>query len=120
MQASSPALRVSIYCGAASPDLSAQNVSTCHAGALPASLANVESMVVLDASNNQLGGTLNDFAFQAAANRADLHSALRYFDIANNSFAGMRSDLSEPCPMTMQDCFGAKVTRTVYGHATLL
>ena len=58
------------------------------AGALPASLANVESMVALDVSDNQLGGTLSDFAFQAAANRADLHSALRYFDIANNSFAG--------------------------------
>ena len=40
-------------------------------------------------SNNQLGGTLSDFAFQAAANRADLHSALRYFDIGNNTFAGV-------------------------------
>ena len=67
----------------------------CHAGALPASLANVESMVVLDVGNNQLGGTLNDFAFQAAANRADLHSALRYFGIGNNSFAGMNPSLPE-------------------------
>ena len=44
--------------------------------------------MVLDVENNQLGGTLSNFAFQAAANRADLHSALRYFDIGNNSFAG--------------------------------
>lgn len=44
--------------------------------------------MVLDMNSNQLGGTLNDFAFQAAANRADLHSGLRYFDIGNNSFAG--------------------------------
>ena len=45
--------------------------------------------MVLDVENNQLGGTLSDFAFQAAANRADLHSVLRYFDIGNNSFAGV-------------------------------
>lgn len=44
--------------------------------------------MVLDASDNQLAGTLSDFAFQAAANRADLHSALRYFDVGNNSLAG--------------------------------
>ncbi len=43
---------------------------------------------MLDASDNQLAGTLSDFAFQAAANRADLHSALRYFDVSNNSLAG--------------------------------
>ena len=53
--------------------------------------------MVLDASNNQLGGTLNDFAFQAAANRADVHSALRYFAIANNSFAGMCSGICGSC-----------------------
>ena len=61
--------------------------------------------MVLDVENNQLGGTLSDFAFQAAANRADLHSALRYFDIGNNSFAGACTvDLlsAAPCDNT---CF---------------
>ena len=51
-------------------------------------------MVVMDVNSNQLGGTLNDFAFQAAANRADVHSGLRYFDIGNNSFAGMSLEIS--------------------------
>ena len=68
-----------------------QIIGRTGAGVLPASLANVETLVVLDVENNQLGGTLNDFAFEAAANRADLHSALRYFDIGNNSFAGVHS-----------------------------
>ena len=72
-------------------------MATAHAGALPASLANVESLVVMDVSSNQLGGTLNDFAFQAAANRADVHSALRYFGIGNNSFAGMSLALPVLC-----------------------
>jgi len=54
-------------------------------------------MVVMDVNSNQLGGTLNDFAFQAAANRADVHSGLRYFDIGNNSFAGMSLDIPPEC-----------------------
>ena len=58
--------------------------------------------MVLDVGNNQLGGTLNDFAFQAAAYRADVHSALRYFGIANNSFAGMSPDL--PGYLVQQRC----------------
>jgi len=44
--------------------------------------------VVLDLHNNQLSGSLNDFAFTTVANRQDLHSTLRYFDIGNNSFSG--------------------------------
>ncbi len=59
---------------------------------------------MLDVGNNQLGGTLNDFAFQAAANRADVHSALRYFGIANNSFAGMYSCLLDTESRCNQCC----------------
>lgn len=69
--------------------------------------------MVLDASDNQLAGTLSDFAFQAAANRADLHSALRYFDVSNNSLAGkalvtfgiIMDKLR--CPISMGSIWGA-------------
>lgn len=44
--------------------------------------------MVLDLHNNQLSGDLSDFAFTTVANRQDLHSMLRYFDIGNNSFSG--------------------------------
>ena len=71
--------------------------------------------MVLDASDNQLAGTLSDFAFQAAANRADLHSALRYFDVGNNSLAGkppvtfgiIMDELR--CPASTRSIWGAHV-----------
>lgn len=58
------------------------------AGNLPASLALLEDLVVLDVHNNSLSGSLDEFAFETVSNRQDLHSTLRYFDIGNNSFTG--------------------------------
>lgn len=63
----------------------------CHglcAGTLPASLALLAELVVLDVHNNTLSGSLDEFAFETVSNRQDLHSTLRYFDIGNNSFTG--------------------------------
>ncbi|CAL8465974.1 g5510 [Coccomyxa elongata] len=62
-------------------------------GELPTSLALLPQLVVLDVSMNALSGTLKDFAFATVANRADLYSTLRYFDISNNTFAGDMNDL---------------------------
>ena len=58
------------------------------AGSLPPSLALLNSLVVLDLHSNGLSGSLGEFAFQAQANRADLHSSLRYLDLGNNSLSG--------------------------------
>lgn len=58
------------------------------AGPLPASLATCNDLVVLDLHSNGLSGTLEDFAFQTQANREDLHSSLRYFDVSNNTLSG--------------------------------
>ena len=58
------------------------------AGPLPASLATLNELVVLDAHGNALSGTLAEFAFQTQANRQDLHSALRYLDLSNNTIGG--------------------------------
>ncbi len=55
---------------------------------MPTSLALLPQLVVLDVSMNALSGTLKDFAFATVANRADLYSTLRYFDISNNTFGG--------------------------------
>lgn len=57
-------------------------------GLLPSSIATVYNLVVCNLDNNVLTGTLDDFAFQTIANREDLHSRLRYLDLANNSFVG--------------------------------
>ena len=71
------------------------------AGELPASLALLPQLVVLDVSRNALTGTLKEFAFATVANRADLYSTLRYFDISNNSFAGEHrfARSRQPCCM---------------------
>ena len=58
------------------------------AGSLPPSLALLNSLVVLDLHSNGLSGSLGEFAFQVQANRADLHSSLRYLDLGNNSLSG--------------------------------
>lgn len=52
------------------------------------------NLVVCNLDNNVLTGTLDDFAFQTIANREDLHSRLRYLDLANNSFVGMHRFLA--------------------------
>ncbi|KAK9839237.1 hypothetical protein WJX81_003310 [Elliptochloris bilobata] len=57
-------------------------------GLLPSSIATMNNLVVCNLDNNVLTGTLDDFAFYTIANREDLHSRLRYFDIGNNSFVG--------------------------------
>ena len=53
------------------------------------------NLVVCNLDNNVLTGTLDDFAFQTIANREDLHSRLRYLDLANNSFVGMQRILAD-------------------------
>ena len=57
-------------------------------GALPENLAVMPSLVVADLSNNQLTGSLENYAITTQVARDDLNSPLRYLSLAGNTFTG--------------------------------
>ena len=55
---------------------------------MPQSLADLQSLVVLNANTNQLTGGLGDYAFGNVEDRNDLNSALRILDFGSNALSG--------------------------------
>lgn len=86
-------------------DPTKRHANAC-SGPLPASLATLNELVVLDLHGNALSGTLAEFAFQTQANRQDLHSALRYLDLSNNTLSGACCRLPAQSSQTHSLCIG--------------
>lgn len=51
-------------------------------------MAEMEKLVVLSLSNNQLSGDLADYAFASSEDRNDVNSALRFLDLGNTGLSG--------------------------------
>ena len=60
----------------------------CSTGTVPGSMADIETLVVLSLSSNQLTGNLGDYAFASSEDRNDLNSALRVLDFGDNALSG--------------------------------
>ena len=58
------------------------------AGTVPGSLGDLQQLIVLDLSSNQVSGDLCDFAIQTSIGDNNLNSVLRFFSTANNSLSG--------------------------------
>jgi len=55
---------------------------------VPGTLGELQDLILLDLSNNQFSGTLDDFAYQTNAQQNEENSVLRYLNISNNELMG--------------------------------